>query len=391
MKYLQLIFLLVLILWSGFSQAQSRKEKMRELFVDTTDNAIDISNWLGTVTGFVPLIMPITEPAVGYGAGGGLIFLHENEFRRAAKEGRLNDPKFENISPTPPSITGVGGGATENGTWLAGAGHLAVWKEDRIRYKIGAGGGSINLDYYGNLLLPNVKRRFNTKVIGVTNAIDFRLGETDFWLGMGYSFAKLDIEFEKKFDWPDWGFNKRETRNAGIFPSITYDNRDNIFTPNRGVRAYLKFGYNDTWLGGTEEYQSLASYIFGYHQWALGHVTGIRFDVQSVFGNPTFIYQPFLQMRGMPSMRYQDENTVLLEFEQRIKLYRRWSMVAFGGLGKAYPEMSKFADVDWAYAYGTGFRYYIAKKFGTHMGLDFAWGPDDFGFYITLGTAWMRL
>lgn len=391
MKKFQYTTLLVFCFSVSLMQAQNMPEEKSKLFIDSTDNAVDISNWLGTVTGFVPLIMPITEPAVGYGAGGGVLFFHPNEFRRAAKEGRLKDPGFENISPTPPSITGVGGGATENGTWMAGAGHMAVWKEDRIRYKIGAGGGSINLEYYGNLLLPNVKRRFNTKVLGITNEINFRLVESDFWLGLGYSFAKLDIEFEKKYDWPEWGFNKRETRNAGLFPSITYDNRDNVFTPNRGVRAYLKYGYNDTWLGGTETYQSIASYVFGYHQWALGHVTGVRLDAQSVFGDPTFIYQPFLVMRGIPSMRYQDKNTALLEVEQRIKMYRRWSLVVFGGVGKAFPEVSKFAEVDWAYSYGTGFRYYIAKKFGTHMGLDFSWGPDNFAFYITFGTAWMRL
>ena len=66
-------------------------------------------------------------------------------------------------------------------------------------------------------------------------------------------------------------------------------------------------------------------------------------------------------------------------------------MVAFGGIGKAYPEISEFADVDLAYSYGTGFRYYLAKKFGLHMGLDFAWGPDDFAFYVTFGSGWMRL
>jgi hypothetical protein len=374
-----------------FVLSESKAQNQVKLFRDTTDNAIDISNWLSTVTGFVPIVMPITEPAIGYGAAGGLVFFHPNEFRRAAKEGRLNDPQFENISPTPPSITAVGGAYTENGTWMTGAGHSAVWKEDRIRYSIGAGGGSVNLDYYGNFLLPDQKRRFNTKMLGVTNEITFRLAESDFWLGLGYSFAKLDIEFEKKFDWPDWGFNKRETQNGSLFPTVIFDNRDNIFTPNRGVRIYMKFNIHDKWLGGTEKYQSFASYLLGYHQWAPGHVSGIRFDWNSTFGDPTFIYLPFLVIRGLPAMRYQDKNTALLEFEQRIKIYNRWSLIAFAGTGKAFPEISQFDEVDWVSSYGTGFRYYIARKFGTHMGMDFAWGPDDFVFYITFGSAWMRL
>lgn len=387
---MRLIKHIVFLIFICFGLTQLRAQSMRKMFIDTTDNAVDISKWLGAVTGFVPMVMPITEPAVGYGAAAGLIFFHPNEFRRAAKEGRLNDPQFENISPTPPSITGVGGGYTENGTWLVGAGHLAVLKEDRIRYKIGLGGGSVNLDYYG-ALLPDIKRSFNTKFFGITNEVTFRVAESDFWLGLGYSFAKMDIEFDKKFDWPDWGFNKIETQNGGLFPSITFDNRDNIFTPNRGVKVYLQYAYRDEWLGASDPYQSLSGYVYGYHQWALGHVSGLRFDMNNTFGDPIFIYQPFLVMRGLPAMRYQDKNTLLLEFEQRIKIYNRWSLVAFAGTGKAFPEYSNFDAAELIYSYGTGFRYYLAKKFGLHMGMDFAWGPDDFAFYVTFGSGWMRL
>jgi hypothetical protein len=42
-----------------------------------SDGAFDISNFLSTRTGFLPLAVPITEPAVGYGLGIGLTFFHE--------------------------------------------------------------------------------------------------------------------------------------------------------------------------------------------------------------------------------------------------------------------------------------------------------------------------
>lgn len=363
---------------------------MHEMFIDTTDNAIDISNWLGTVTGFVPLIIPITEPAVGYGIGGGLIFFHPTEYQKTAKQGKLNKSGYEAISPTPPSLTGVGGFYTENGSWAAGAGHLGIWKNDHIRYSVGAGLGSVNLDYYGKLF-PEIKRQFSTRLWGLTNEISFRIKETDFWVGLGYSFAVMNIEFEKIFDWTDKDLNKIETRNGGFFPSVSYDTRDNIFTPNRGFKVYTKFGYYDIWLGGTEEYQSLSAYFFGYVELAPGHVSGFRVDTKNTFGDPTFIYLPYLVIRGLPAMKYQDKNTVLFEFEQRIKVYNRWSLVAFAGVGKSYPQMSEFVNAALVYTYGTGFRYYLAKKFGLHMGLDFAWGPEDFAFYVTFGSGWLRL
>ena len=39
---------------------------------------------------------------------------------------------------------------------------------------------------------------------------------------------------------------------------------------------------------------------------------------------------------------------------------------------------------------GTGFRYELARKYGLHMGVDVAFGPDGPVFYIQFGSAWAR-
>ena len=84
MKFIRKILLLFFIgLGIFYAQAQS----MREMFIDTTDNAVDASKWLSTVTGFVPIIMPITEPAVGYGAGAGLVFFIQMNFAEPQNKG----------------------------------------------------------------------------------------------------------------------------------------------------------------------------------------------------------------------------------------------------------------------------------------------------------------
>ena len=139
----------LIVVLISLSSTRGKAQSFREMFIDTTDYALDASKWLSTVSGFVPLLMPVTEPAVGYGLGAGGIFFHPNEYRAAVKEGRLNSRVGEMISPTPPSISALGGFYTDNGSWAAGLGHLSILKQDRIRYKVGLGGGSINLDYYG--------------------------------------------------------------------------------------------------------------------------------------------------------------------------------------------------------------------------------------------------
>src|ERR1700743_752009 len=47
--------------------ASSTEPSTGGLFTDAQDNALDISNFLSTRVGFLPLVMPITEPAVGFG------------------------------------------------------------------------------------------------------------------------------------------------------------------------------------------------------------------------------------------------------------------------------------------------------------------------------------
>ena len=51
------------------TEPAKKPSKMR----DPVDGQFDISGFLDTAYGFVPIAMPITEPAVGYGAGVGLV------------------------------------------------------------------------------------------------------------------------------------------------------------------------------------------------------------------------------------------------------------------------------------------------------------------------------
>ena len=86
--------------------------------------------------GFVPLVIPITEPAVGYGAAGGLAFIDKPMGEAQAGFGR-------------PNITAVGGLATENGTWGVMAGDVRHWLDDRLQTLVGVVYASVNLDFYG--------------------------------------------------------------------------------------------------------------------------------------------------------------------------------------------------------------------------------------------------
>jgi hypothetical protein len=78
-------------------------------FRSPEDGWLDLSGFLDEKYGFLPLVIPITEPAVGYGAAGALAFISKPLGETRAGFGR-------------PDITIVGGLGTENGSWGGMAG-----------------------------------------------------------------------------------------------------------------------------------------------------------------------------------------------------------------------------------------------------------------------------
>ncbi|WP_408525252.1 hypothetical protein [Paraburkholderia fungorum] len=79
-------------------------------FTDPEDGAFDLSNLLLTHLGVLPVPTLITEPAVGYGLGLGLLYFTLPKKSADAPD----DPK------APPNIPGLGGFATGTHSWGVG-------------------------------------------------------------------------------------------------------------------------------------------------------------------------------------------------------------------------------------------------------------------------------
>src|SRR4051794_24515080 len=93
-------------------------------FRDPVDGKFDLSHWLLTRKGALPVATLITEPAVGYGVGVGVLFFHQS----------IEEAMSRSAKKAPPSITAGIVAGTENGTRAGAAGHFGSWKNDRFRY-----------------------------------------------------------------------------------------------------------------------------------------------------------------------------------------------------------------------------------------------------------------
>ncbi len=359
---------------------------LSDTFIDPEDGYLDASNWLASKSGFLPVPIIITEPAVGYGGGLAAAFFH----------GELKGHKVEDgqggFRRVPPSVSVVAAGKTENGTWFAGGGHMGVWKEDNIRYLGGLGYGSINMDYYGRGgQLGDRPVKFNTEALFLIQELSFRLWDSPVFVGAGYTFIDTQNRFNTSSLIPIPGLPDVEfdIRSAGLNLHLNYDTRNNIFTPSEGLDTEVKAGfYGNTW-GGDSDFRKYSAYVKYYRPLGKKWVLGLRGDLKAVDGDAPFFEYPYIDMRGIKAMRYQGKQTALGEMELRWSFTPRWTLVGFGGAGRSFGADST-NDSDLIVSRGAGIRYLIASKLGLQTGIDVAWGPEETAIYIQVGSGWVK-
>jgi hypothetical protein len=367
--------ILLSMLWSNVS-AQDKPEKI-SAFRDSTDHAYDISDWLMKKQGFLLVPVLITEPAVGYGAAAAAVVFHSSY---SEKKG-------------PPSMTGVIGGGTENGTWAAGVFHAGYWKQDRIRYTGAVARVYANLGFYGsgNLNLgENESINLNLDSWILFQQIKGRVGHSNFFIGGKYLLLNTDNTLEVPIDIPEFNGYEFSSNLSEVSLILNFDSRNNVFTPRKGFYADLSSTYSDTWFGGDALYGRISVSLLGYFPAGNKLMVSMRSESNYSLGDIPFWARPIVQLRGAPLMKYQDKNTTLIEAEISWDFYKRWSLIGFTGMGNAFPSYQEFDEGNSVKTLGTGFRYLLARKFGTKMGMDFAKSQDDFAFYIVFGTAWLK-
>jgi hypothetical protein len=344
------------------------------------DGWLDVSGFLDQKFGFIPLVIPITEPAVGYGAAGGVAFIDKPLGEALAGYGR-------------PNITAIGGLGTENGTWGVLAGNVHHWFDEKLQTQVGLIYASVNLDFFGigeDPLLNRHPLRYNLEPLGGLVQGKYRIGDSYFWVGANYVFSTTQVSFDAPpgtTGLPDF---QHRSNVGGVTPSLTYDSRDNIFTPTRGTYVEATAGLFSEALGSDQEFQRvrlLAMQFFALHPKL---TLGIRGDVAGSFGDVPFYLRPYISLRGAPAMRYQGDEIAQLEAELRWQFWKRFSLVGFAGGGAAWNNLEHFDSTQKIVTGGCGFRYELARRYGIHMGLDVAFGPDNRVVYIHVGSAWAR-
>ena len=349
-------------------------------FRSADDGWLDVSGFLDEKYGFLPLAIPITEPAVGYGAAVGLAFISSPLGEAREGYGR-------------PDISLAGGLGTENGSWGLMLGDVRHWFGDRLETQVGIMHLSANLDFHGigqDAFLDRHPARYNLEPTGGVVRAKYRLGDSTFWAGLGYAFAVTRVTFKAPEGTPGLPDIERDTKVGGLTPSFTYDTRDNMFTPLRGTFVEALLGVFSPALGADDDFQRLQVAAIQYFPLLSTLYLGLRGDGAATFGDTPFYLKPFISLRGAPIMRYQGDEVASFEAELRWQFWRRFSVLGFVGAGAAWNDAERVNNTQKIVTGGFGFRYEVARKYGIHMGLDVAFAPDNAAVYVQVGSAWAR-
>jgi hypothetical protein len=348
-----------------------------ERLVDAEDGAFDASDYLLRHRGILPVPIVVTEPAIGYGGGVALAYFSQSF------EERAEDSRRRGEAVIPPDIAIGVGIKTENGTWAGGAGYMGFWDEDRWRYLGFAGKTELHLDYFS---VSGDARAYRLQGTALMQQILRRIGTAGWFAGARYTYfsSKSSFDGSRPEEVPQ---RELDTTIGTLGLVIDHDTRDNIFTPNSGVFFEGQAAFARGAFGSDSRYQTLYARAFMWQP--MGDVVlGLRGDARLSSGDVPFYAQPYITLRGVPAVRYQDKNALVAEVEARWNVTARWAAVAFAGAGKAYGRRQTWDEAKTVGAGGVGFRYLIARKLHMYAGLDVARSADDSAVYIQVGGAW---
>jgi len=178
---------------------------------------------------------------------------------------------------------------------------------------------------------------------------------------------------------------------SGLGFSITYDTRNNAFSPDKGTMLQFYFDHFMPLLGSDYRYTNyvldLRRFIRVYKDQVLALQAYGFFNGGAVPLRSLAYLGGANSMRGYYAGRYRDKNEGVLQAEYRVPLFWRFGAVGFAGLGNVGPELQNVNFNDVKLSYGGGLRVALNKSEKLNLRLDYGLGKHSQGFYLQLGEA----
>ena len=292
---------------------------------------------------------------------------------------------FFRVSPadtiSPLSMAGAMVGYTTNGTWYWALYTKLYLDEDNYRTTIGYGDASVNFQYYDEFMDTFID--FNSLNDLIFLELQRRVYKR-WYLGARYINRKTKTKYEIEGQTGDP--EKQDLSNFGFV--VSHDTRDFIYNPYHGDYMNFKTGhFNETW-GSDYNYDQYEFDFTKFFNISDYKVVAARITARVATGDVPFEGQYVIgreNIRGYTNGKHRAEQAYDIQGEYRWNFYKKWGMVAFGGIATAVDSPS---DIRWdglLPGAGVGLRYMAIPSEKINIGIDVAVGKDDWGLYFRIG------
>jgi outer membrane protein assembly factor BamA len=300
--------------------------------------------------------------------------------------------KNDTISPA--SSVAFYGNIFTNKTYFTGLMNKLYFNEDRWRTKFGLGLGNINFQTYfefppGIPGLPEGGEFVDYQTqIKFIYAEGIRLVVDRLYLGGRFVYSSVSTHFDADLI-PDENLNL-----LGFGLASEYDKRDNVFNPHTGFNTKLNtFSFLEE-LGSSDTYHKIDLTYNKYFPLS-DHATLLaRFFADVSLGETVpFNGQNTVgrdDLRGYSNGKYRANQVYNIQSEYRWNFYKKWGMVAFGGIAIATDDFQGKNYSGLLPAVGAGLRFKAIPSRNINIGIDLAVGKGDWGIYFRIGEAFLR-
>lgn len=338
------------------------------LFFHTTSlsqesDSTKVTFWKKHDVNFAAVPMINYDPALGWN-----IAALTNAFFRVAPS--------DTISPL--SMAGAMIGYTTNESWYWAIYTKLYLDKDNYRITMGYGDASVNFQYYNEV---------GGGFIDFNSLHDFAIVEAQrrvynrWYLGLRYVNRKTTTTFDGQ---PSG--EKLNMSNLGMV--VSHDTRDFIYNPHNGDYLNLKTGHNREAWGSDYIYNNYDIDYTKFFPLDEGKTIAARVTALIASGDVPFEGQNVVgreDIRGYTDGKHRADQVYDIQGEYRWNFYKKWGMVAFGGIAVAVDSPSEISFDRLLPAIGTGMRFMAIPSEKINIGIDVAIGKEDWGIYFRIG------
>ena len=362
---IQFFFFIALPLFF-ISQSSHANEEHSKRIIDDSQKAGEAlekkGNWIA-----VPI--PISNPTIGTGLQGALIYLHPRE--------------GEDV----PNITsGLVGMYTNTDSWFLGAFHDDNFVNDKYRLRIFGGYGRFVLDFFGvGDITSDSSIEYDFEGSILDSKFLVRLPFTENWYG-GLQYQIVDTEVIFRIpSFPNIPEGRGNITIGALGIPLSYDSRNDNYYPTRGQYAEIRYlNYDKTW-GSDFDYNKVKSFYNLYVPLQEKLVLAARARLENTGDNAPFFDLSTLDMRGFSRFRYLNDHSFSIHGEIRYKFLPRWGVVGFYETGWINDDFSRITSGTHITSYGGGIRWQVTSDKKLNLSVDFAESTDDQAIYIRVG------